>query len=187
MIGSFSKRRADLQHRIILVHLGFMVFTLACLAACVASVSHSQEASSFIVSEESLTAVIDGSVQEYVLLQPKGFQNSHVKTLIVALHGHGSDRWQYIREPRDECRATRDVALKHGMLLVAPDYRARTSWMGPAAESDLQQIIEDLKRGLDFRGVAPRVRPRRRLDEWDCEHDRIRSVSRRDCGFVWWQ
>jgi pimeloyl-ACP methyl ester carboxylesterase len=123
-----------------------MVFTLACLAACVASVSHSQEASSFIVSEESLTAVIDGSVQEYVLLQPKGFQNSHVKTLIVALHGHGSDRWQYIREPRDECRATRDVALKHGMLLVAPDYRARTSWMGPAAESDLQQIIEDLKR-----------------------------------------
>ena len=146
MIGRFSNLRADLQHRVLRVHSGFMVFTLACLTACFASVSHGQDASSFVVSEESLTAVIDGSVQEYVLLHPEGFQNSNVKTLIVALHGHGSDRWQYIRESRDECRATRDVALKHGMLMVAPDYRARTSWMGPAAESDLKQIIEELKR-----------------------------------------
>ena len=94
----------------------------------------------------AFVSAFDGSEQKFVLLKPASFESASTKTLIVALHGHGADRWQYIREPRDECRATRDVALKHGMLLVAPDYRARTSWMGPAAEADLKQIIEDLKR-----------------------------------------
>ena len=31
------------------------------------------------------------------------------------------------------------------MLLVSPDYRARTSWMGPKAEADLLQVIDELK------------------------------------------
>jgi pimeloyl-ACP methyl ester carboxylesterase len=31
------------------------------------------------------------------------------------------------------------------MLLVSPDYRAKTSWMGPKAEADLVQIIASLK------------------------------------------
>ena len=34
---------------------------------------------------------------------------------------------------------------KHGMIFVSPDYRAKTSWMGPQAESDMVQIIGDLK------------------------------------------
>jgi pimeloyl-ACP methyl ester carboxylesterase len=32
------------------------------------------------------------------------------------------------------------------MLFVSPDYRARTSWMGPKAEADMVQIIAELKR-----------------------------------------
>ena len=32
------------------------------------------------------------------------------------------------------------------MLLVSPDYRATTSWMGPKAEADLVQIIASLKK-----------------------------------------
>ncbi len=32
------------------------------------------------------------------------------------------------------------------MLYVSPDYRAKTSWMGPKAEADVVQIIQDLKR-----------------------------------------
>ncbi|MBM3965468.1 MAG: alpha/beta fold hydrolase, partial [Planctomycetes bacterium] len=98
------------------------------------------------VLDVGFKAELDGTEQKYVLLTPAAFRKSTVKTLLVALHGHGADRWQYIRESRDECRATRDVALNHGMLLVSPDYRARTSWMGPAAEADLKQIIEELKR-----------------------------------------
>ena len=60
--------------------------------------------------------------------------------LLVALHGHGSDRWQFIRDGRDECRGTREAAARHGAILVSPDYRAPTSWMGPKAEADLVQI-----------------------------------------------
>jgi pimeloyl-ACP methyl ester carboxylesterase len=37
------------------------------------------------------------------------------------------------------------MAAAHGMLVVAPDYRAKTSWMGPNAESDVVQIIDELK------------------------------------------
>jgi hypothetical protein len=31
------------------------------------------------------------------------------------------------------------------MLVVSPDYRAKTSWMGPDAEADLLQILEEVK------------------------------------------
>jgi dipeptidyl aminopeptidase/acylaminoacyl peptidase len=50
-----------------------------------------------------------------------------------------------VKDKRDECRAARDVAAKHKLIYVSPDYRAKTSWMGPAAEADVVQIIEELK------------------------------------------
>jgi lysophospholipase L1-like esterase/predicted esterase len=31
------------------------------------------------------------------------------------------------------------------MIYVSPDYRAKTSWMGPAAEADMLQILEELR------------------------------------------
>ncbi|HQE61643.1 MAG TPA: alpha/beta fold hydrolase, partial [Candidatus Latescibacteria bacterium] len=65
--------------------------------------------------------------------------------VLIALHGHGSDRWQFINDQRDECRAARDVATERGMIYISPDYRAKTSWMGPKAEADVVQIIGLLK------------------------------------------
>jgi pimeloyl-ACP methyl ester carboxylesterase len=65
---------------------------------------------------------------------------------LIGLHGHGSDRWQFVKDARDEARAARDVAARHGFLFVSPDYRARTSWMGPAAEADLVQILQELRK-----------------------------------------
>ena len=59
----------------------------------------------------------------------------------MALHGHGSDRWQFAKDDRGECRAVRDVAAEYGLLMISPDDRARTSWMGPAAEADVRQLI----------------------------------------------
>lgn len=91
------------------------------------------------------TAQTDGSSQHYVVLLRPGFNPNTVGDVLIALHGHGADRWQFVREPRDECRAVRDFALRHGITLVSPDYRAATSWMGPAAEADLLQIIEELR------------------------------------------
>jgi len=90
------------------------------------------------------TAQCDGSLQRYVILVPKAFDPTRPVDLVIALHGHGSDRWQFIRNDRAECRGMRDYAAEAGMLFVAPDYRAKTSWMGPPAEADVLQILEEL-------------------------------------------
>jgi pimeloyl-ACP methyl ester carboxylesterase len=87
----------------------------------------------------------DGSEQAYVVVYPDGFEEDRPHDVLVALHGHGSDRWQYVNDPRDECRTARETASARRMLFVSPDYRARTSWMGPKAEEDLLQIIDEMK------------------------------------------
>jgi predicted esterase len=88
----------------------------------------------------------DRSQQRYVLVTPEKFDPTQPISVLIALHGHGADRWQFVLDERDECRATRDAAKRFGMILVAPDYRAKTSWMGPAAEADMLQIINLLKK-----------------------------------------
>jgi dipeptidyl aminopeptidase/acylaminoacyl peptidase len=96
--------------------------------------------------EVSFKAAVDGTTQKYVIMLPKNFDAGREHPLIIGLHGHGFDRWQYIRESRDECRGVRDVAAKYDAIFVSPDYRAPTSWMGPKAEADVVQIIADLRR-----------------------------------------
>ncbi len=79
------------------------------------------------------------------MIYPEGFKGNQPHDLLIALHGHGSDRWQFARGTLDEGRAARDVAAAHRMLFVSPDYRKSTSWMGPKAEADVVQIIDELK------------------------------------------
>ena len=98
------------------------------------------------LQDVAFTADCDGTEQRYVLRFPPAYKPEVPCDLLIGLHGHGSDRWQFITQPRDECRSVRDFADTHGMLFVSPDYRASTSWMGPKAEADLVQIIADLKR-----------------------------------------
>lgn len=92
------------------------------------------------------TASLDGTEQRYVRILPAQFQPNQPHDVLIALHGHGSDRWQFVKQERGECKASRDFATKHGMIFVSPDYRATTSWMGPKAESDLVQIIGDIRK-----------------------------------------
>ncbi len=94
----------------------------------------------------SFKAELDGSAQKYVRMLPKPFDAGKPHHVLIALHGHGSDRWQYVKTDRGECRAARDFAAAHGMIYISPDYRASTSWMGPAAEADLVQLIALLRR-----------------------------------------
>jgi predicted esterase len=94
----------------------------------------------------AFTATLDGSVERYVVIWPENYAKDETCNVLIALHGHGSDRWQFVKDARDECRAARDVAAKHRMIYVSPDYRAKTSWMGPKAESDVVQLIGELKK-----------------------------------------
>ena len=100
------------------------------------------------IEDRSFAAMNDGTEQKYVLVYPPDFDPAKPVSLLIALHGHGSDRWQFVKQARGECSGTRDAATRHGMLLVSPDYRATASWMGPRAEEDLVQIIASLKKGF---------------------------------------
>lgn len=97
------------------------------------------------LADTTFEARIDGTEQRYVVVLPAGFEPADTHDVLIALHGHGSDRWQFVKDPRDECRAARDAAAAHNMIYVSPDYRAATSWMGPAAEADLVQIIDEIR------------------------------------------
>ena len=97
-------------------------------------------------SDIAFTASIDGTEQRYVELLPPSFEPMHAHDVVIALHGHGSDRWQFIKDNRGECQGVRDAAAKHGLIVVSPDYRAKTSWMGPQAEADVVQIIAEVKK-----------------------------------------
>ncbi len=106
------------------------------------------------IEDIAFKARMDGTEQRYVILLPKNFDASLPVDLLIALHGHGSDRWQFVRDNRAECKGARDVAAERGMVFVSPDYRAKTSWMGPAAEADMLQILESLRNRFRVRNVV---------------------------------
>ncbi|MCX6917548.1 MAG: prolyl oligopeptidase family serine peptidase, partial [Verrucomicrobia bacterium] len=102
----------------------------------------------------SFVAAQDGTEQRYVLVLPEAHDSARPHDVLLCLHGHGSDRWQFVRAERGEARAARDIAARYSMILVSPDYRTKTSWMGPAAEADLVQIIGELKKQYAVRSVV---------------------------------
>ena len=101
----------------------------------------------------SFLADYDGSIQKYIIRLPAGFKPDIEHDLMVALHGHGSDRHQFAQDNRGECKAARDVAGRHHMIFVSPDYRDKTSWMGPAAEADMVQLIKQLRDQYKIRNI----------------------------------
>ena len=98
-----------------------------------------------MMTDVTFVARCDGTEQKYVLVLPAGFAGEAGCEVLIALHGHGSDRWQFATGEDDQFRAVREVAARRGMILVSPDYRAPASWMGPTAEADLVQIIEEVR------------------------------------------
>ena len=108
----------------------------------------------------SFVAAQDGTEQRYVLVLPEAHDSARPHDVLLCLHGHGSDRWQFVRAERGEARAARDIAARYSMILVSPDYRDKTSWMGPAAEADLVQIISELRSNM------PSAAWLSRADQW---------------------
>lgn len=97
------------------------------------------------VEDVAFTANVDKTVQRYVLMLPRDFDPAKTHDVLIALHGHGSDRWQFAKADRDECKGARNFARAKEMIYVSPDYRAKTSWMGPKAEADMIQIFQELR------------------------------------------
>ena len=102
----------------------------------------------------SFTSKLDGTEQRFIVLLPEQFDVNVPHDVMIALHGHGSDRWQFVTDARPECQGARDMAARRRMIFVSPDYRAKTSWMGPAAEADLLQILDELNGRFRIRDVV---------------------------------
>ncbi len=125
-----------------------------CLVLAVAfSLSGLADDSAFVPEDIAFTADCDGTTQRYVQVLPPDFDPKTPHDVLFALHGHGSDRWQYVKAATGSCPAARAMATDHDMIYIAPDYRAKTSWMGPKAEADLVQIIAILKKQYTVRRV----------------------------------
>lgn len=88
----------------------------------------------------------DRTEQRFVEIRPGSFKSENTYDLLVGLHGQGGDRWQFVKDKRDECAVFRSVAAKYGMIAVSPEYRGRNSWLGSLAEADVVQIIKDSKK-----------------------------------------
>ena len=71
----------------------------------------------------SFRATCDGTEQKYVIVFPDGFSADKPCAALIALHGHGSDRWQFVKDPRGECRAARDVACCSSRPTIAQKCR----------------------------------------------------------------
>jgi pimeloyl-ACP methyl ester carboxylesterase len=111
------------------------------------------QSGNMLLTDVVFQSTLDGTAQRCVELVPDDAPPVDGRDVLLALHGHGSDRWQFINDPRGECRALRDVAARHGLIYLSPDYRAKTSWMGPKAETDVLQIIGDVRRRHHVRRV----------------------------------
>lgn len=121
-------------------------YRFALVAICTVFFGFDAAADELRTEDAAFTAASDGTQQRYILIYPEDFDPATPRNMLIALHGHGADRMQFATSPIDEARAARDVAARHGMLFVSPDYRAATSWMGPAAEGDMVQMIAELKK-----------------------------------------
>jgi len=131
-----------------------MLFAAGMLLAVPSSAGRAADPVAGLVEERAFLAEVDGTEQRYVIVYPPQWDRDKPVSVLIALHGHGADRWQFVKDDRGECRGVRDVAATRGLLLVSPDYRARTSWMGPKAEADVVQIIGTLKKQFRVRHVV---------------------------------
>src|SRR3954469_24984700 len=112
-----------------------LLFILVCLVNALGLPLMGAEAAS---PDVTFFCNLDQSNQRYLLKLPTGGVPQPA-LLLIALHGHGSDRHQFMTPGRDETRAALEMAERHHCIYVTPDYRAATSWMGPTAEADLVQ------------------------------------------------
>ena len=88
---------------------------------------------------------LDGSREPYLLASPSGERRP--RGLAIYLHGHGSGLEQgWILETYSGCFARLRLELDRRSLAYATlNYRGKTSWMNPAAASDLSQLIDLLR------------------------------------------
>ena len=103
----------------------------------------------------SFLSQLDGTEQRYVILLPEGFDAERPARrddcpawARIAIGG------SLLRTNGQNVREPATWRCSENMIFVSPDYRAKTSWMGPAAEADLLQILDELNSRFRIRDVV---------------------------------
>lgn len=113
---------------------------LLAVAAMLAIVLTSPGDERFRTEDVSFTSDYDGTTQRYVRMLPKGFRPETKHHVLIALHGHGSDRWQFASGTTPTGVATRNAAAERGMILILPDYRAGRFQKGDTIRTDRYRL-----------------------------------------------
>lgn len=87
----------------------------------------------------------DGSVQAYLIRDYRQSHSQRETTIVLYLHGSGAHQEQGMTREIYNGAFERwaEEFARLGVIHICPEYRG-SSWMGPAAEDDVRQIIESV-------------------------------------------
>jgi dipeptidyl aminopeptidase/acylaminoacyl peptidase len=110
-------------------------------------VIHEGEPISDGICEESFVASFDGTRQTYLLLESRGSKDTSAPLLVLYLHGASTHQDQGMTAGIYDGFFERlwDWVQSQNGVYVCPDYRG-PSWMGPAAEADVVDILAALRK-----------------------------------------
>lgn len=92
----------------------------------------------------SFIAKQDGTHDRYAMAPPMVFDGAKDLTLVIYLHGMGSNDLEPFLSPKQSTIAQTIQSHYPAAIFASPNYRATTSWANPLAIADINQNIHEL-------------------------------------------
>lgn len=104
-------------------------------------------------TEQRFVADYDNTLQSYLELLPP--MVADIDTAVIAFHGHGSHREQFMTPGiyDDAFTPVMQLLCERNIVYIAPEYRGN-SWMNAAAVSDCRQIICSLRAAYGVKHIV---------------------------------
>lgn len=114
------------------------------LAAMKNSAASFQEKPAELPEKHNFIAIADGTPDVYALSPPLIFDGSKDLTLIVYLHGMGSNYLEPFMVPKGATIAQAAQGVNPAFVFASLSYRTTTSWLNDKALADINQNIREL-------------------------------------------
>lgn len=113
-----------------------------------------QAASSDSVQRRNFVSLADGQSDEYAFMAPQYRQSSLDYTLVVYLHGMGSNQLEPFVTPAGQTTAAAISAYNPQIGILSPSYRKEASWGNDAAVGDIVQNIREVMQEFPFKKIV---------------------------------
>lgn len=114
----------------------------------------SQALSSDAVQKRTFVSLHDGQIDTYAFQQPSYVPNSLDYTLVVYLHGMGSNYMEPFVTPSEQTVATAVTRDFRNVGLLSCNYRQEASWGSDAATEDIIQNIRQVMQEFPFKTIV---------------------------------